>query len=80
MKKWKTFLALTLLILAIYFDWSWFWAIFILIGLVHVIKSGEIHFVEAVKKKETPKLFWSMVVIWSFLAIYSILNYLDILT
>jgi len=80
MNKWKTTLALTLLILAIYFDWNWFWAIFILLGLIHMIRSGEIHFVEAVKRKETPKLFLFMVIIWSLLALYSILNYLNILT
>ncbi len=80
MKKWKTMLALALMIFAIYFDWSWFWALFILLGLIHVIRSGEIHFVEAVKKVETPRLYWSMIIIWCFLALYSILSYLNILT
>ncbi len=78
MKKWKTFLALLLMALAIYFNWEWFWAFFILIGLIHVIRSGEIHFVESIAKKETPKLYWFMVVIWSLLALYSIANYLNL--
>ncbi len=80
MKKWKTFLALTLLILAVIFSWNWFWAIFISLGLIHTIRSGEIHFLESVTKKENPKLYWIMIGIWSLLALYSILNYLDILT
>lgn len=80
MKKWKTLLALVLMAVAIYFNWSWFWAAFILLGLFHVIRSGEIHFVEAVKRKETPKLYWFMVSIWSFLALYSMLSYLKVLT
>lgn len=79
MKKWKTFLALTLMAFAVYFDLSWFWALFILLGLIHVIRSGEIHFVEAVKKHETPRLYWAMIIIWSLLALYSILSYLNIL-
>ena len=74
--KWKTMLGLILMGLAIYFDWGWFWAVFILLGLMHVIRSGEIHFVEAVSKKETPRLYWIMIVIWSLLAAYSMYNYL----
>lgn len=80
MKKWKTILALILMAFAIVFDWSWFWAVFILLGLIHVIRGGKIHFVESIDKEESPKLFWFMVVIWSLLALYSILNYLEILT
>lgn len=80
MKNWKTILSLLFMTMAIIFNWSWFWAIFILIGLIHVLKSKEIHFVEAIKKAETPKLYWTMVVIWTLLALYSILSYLGILT
>jgi len=68
MKKWKTILALILMAFAIYFDWSWFWAVFILIGLVHIIKTGEIHFVEAVTRKEDPNLYWFMIGLWTLLA------------
>lgn len=79
MKKWKTMLALMLMVLAIYFNWNWFWALFIIIGLIHVIRSEEIHFVEVVSKKETPKLYWIMVIIWSLLALYSINSYTHLL-
>lgn len=80
MKKWKTIFALIFMAVAILFNWTWFWAIFILLGLIHVIRSGELHFVESVSKRESPRLYWTMVVIWSLLALYSMLNYLDILT
>ncbi len=80
MKKWKTILALIFMAIAILLNWSWFWAIFILLGLIHVIRSGEIHFVESVSKRESPRLYWTMIIIWSLLALYSMLNYLDILT
>ncbi|WP_299628225.1 hypothetical protein [uncultured Tenacibaculum sp.] len=76
MDKWKTILALILLILAVIFEWDWFWALFILIGLVHIIRSEEINFVESVTKKEHPKLYWIMIFIWSFLALFSMFNYL----
>lgn len=76
MKKWKTIVALILMALAIYYNWSWFWALLIILGLIHVIHSGEIHFVEEVNKKETPRLYWVMVVIWSLLAFYTIQNHI----
>lgn len=79
MKKWKTIVALTLMVFAVYFNWNWFWALFIILGLIHVIRSEEIHFVEVVSKKETPKLYWIMIVIWSLLALYSINSYTHIL-
>ncbi|PZW42608.1 hypothetical protein LX95_00924 [Mesonia algae] len=78
MKKWKTIIALLLMAFAIILEWNWFWAIFIVLGLINVIKSGEIHFVESVTRKETPKLYWVMVFIWMILALYSILNYLSV--
>ncbi|WP_420551371.1 hypothetical protein [Tenacibaculum aiptasiae] len=80
MRKWKTIIALFLLILAVLFEWNWFWAFFIFMGLVNVLSSKKIHFVEEVSLKESPRLYWTMVIIWSFLALFSILNYLDILT
>ncbi|MCF2873374.1 MULTISPECIES: hypothetical protein [Tenacibaculum] len=80
MRKWKTIIALFLLILAVLFEWNWFWAFFIFMGLVNVLSSKKIHFVEEVSLEESPRLYWTMVIIWSFLALFSILNYLDILT
>lgn len=79
MKKWKTIVALFFMGFAIYFNWGWFWALFILLGLVHVVKSGEVNFVERITKAETPRLYWTMIVIWSFLALYSMASYLTIL-
>lgn len=76
MKKWKTIVALVLMVMAIYYNWNWFWALLIVLGLIHVIHSGEIHFVEEVNKKETPKLYWVMVTIWSLLALYTLQDYI----
>ena len=77
MKKWKTIIALIVLVLAILFEWNWFWAFFIFIGLLHVYKTEEIHFVEAITKKEDPKLYWLMIILWNLMAIYQIWNYLQ---
>ena len=76
MKHWKTFLALILMFLAIIFNWSWFWILFLLLGMINILKTGKIHFVEEVSKNETPKLYWIMIVIWILLILYSIYDYL----
>lgn len=80
MKHYKTILSLILMALAIIFNWQWFWAIFIFLGLANMLKRKSIHFVEEVRQEETPKLYWTMIVIWCLLGLYSILSYLNILT
>ncbi|MDX1774166.1 hypothetical protein [Oceanihabitans sediminis] len=76
MKHWKTLLALILMGFAIYFNWGWFWAVFIFLGLLNTLKNKTIHFVEEVSREESPILYWIMIFIWTLLAIYSILNYM----
>lgn len=78
MKHWKTILSLILMAFAIYFNWEWFWAVFIFLGLLNMLKSKSIHFVEEVSREKAPKLYWIMIIIWSLLALYSILNYLKV--
>lgn len=77
MEKWKTIVTLTLMLFAIFFDWGWFWAILIFMGLVHIIQSGEIHFVEFISKDEHPKLYWTMIGLWALMAFYQMWNYLQ---
>ncbi|WP_460219271.1 hypothetical protein [Psychroserpens sp. MEBiC05023] len=77
MKHWKTIVALILMALAIYFKWNWFWALFILLGLINVLFTEEIHFVENIKKRESPTLYWIMVGVWAFFSFANIIMYLQ---
>lgn len=79
MKHYKTILSLILMALAIIFNWQWFWAFFIFMGLLNMLKSRSIHFVEEVSQDEAPKLYWIMIVIWFLLGVLSILSYLKII-
>ena len=76
MKYWKTFLALILMFLAIIYNWNWFWMFFLILGFLNIMKTGTIHFVEEVSRKETPKLYWIMIAIWALLIFYSVYDYL----
>lgn len=79
MKYWKTNLALLLTLLAILFNWNWFWALLLFLGLIHILVSKEIHFVEAITRKDAPRLYWMMVVFWACIAFLMMANYLNLL-
>lgn len=76
MKKWKTILVLILMLFAVVLEWNWFWGLLLLFGLVQYIISEEIHFIEVITKKESPVLFYIMLVFWSILTFYSIQSYI----
>lgn len=76
MRKWKTVLVLIFMGLALYNNWNWFWAILLILGLFHHIVSKEIHFVETITKKETPVLYYILLLFWSGLTYYSVQTYL----
>ncbi|WP_353778132.1 hypothetical protein [Winogradskyella sp. 3972H.M.0a.05] len=76
MKHWKTLLALALMVFAIYFKWNWFWALLIFLGLVNVLATNEIHFVETIKRKESPAMYWVMVAVWTLITFATMLPYL----
>ncbi|PCE64790.1 hypothetical protein [Sediminicola luteus] len=74
MNKWKTLLALALMVPAVILNWTWFWGLFLWLALLNAIISGEIHFVEAIYRKENPKLYWTILLVWFAFAIYSVYN------
>jgi hypothetical protein len=80
MDKWKTVLAVGMLIGAVIFEWNWFWGFIVGMTLWHMLSAEEIHFVETVTKKEHPKLYWSLLVIWTTIGVYTIAQHLSILT
>lgn len=75
MKHWKTIVVIILMLLAMVFNWNWFWAVLLFFGLIHHMVSGEIHFVELITKKDSPVLYYSLLILWSVLTYYSIQSY-----
>lgn len=76
MKYWKTITVLILMMFAIQYDWNWFWALIIFLGLINIFATNEIHFVETIKKKESPLMYWIVVLVWVFFTVLTILSYL----
>ncbi len=74
-KKWKTLVALIPLILAIVFQWWWFFTFLFILQIIFSLLAGQVDYVEEIKKSEHPFLFWLIIGIWLFLAAYSLSYY-----
>lgn len=68
--KWKASLSLLLIILSIVFALTWLWGIIILAWAIPDIFSGKTNLSEPVLRKETPVLYWAIILMWLFLAFY----------
>lgn len=70
--KWGTILALALMYTAMILNWQWVWGILFLIWVIPDVFSGVTYFIEPIKKKENPFLYWFIIVSWILMAIYSV--------
>lgn len=78
--KWKTWLALIVLLLAIFFNYGNFvFGIIFLIWSIQGIRNRTAFFVENVSRDEHPVLFWVISALWIFLSLWSIFFLDDIL-
>lgn len=73
LQKWRTLLALIPLVLAIIMQWWWFFTILFIIQIIFSLLNGQVEYVEEVKRSEHPGLYWLIISIWAFLAIYSLI-------
>lgn len=62
--RWKTLLAMGLVILAVVLDLIFIWGIFFWFWAIENIRTGEAYFVERVNKEDEPVLYWVIIAIW----------------
>lgn len=62
--KWRATAALIMLVLAFWFEWNWVWAILFVVWAIPDIKSGVTYLMEPVEKKESPILYWAIILFW----------------
>lgn len=72
--KWKTVIALTLLLIAIMLNWSWVYGILFIAWAIADIATKRVYFVEEVTRAKNPILLWIIVILWLLLGIYSLLE------
>ncbi|MEM7391110.1 MAG: hypothetical protein AAF492_02085, partial [Verrucomicrobiota bacterium] len=62
--KWKTILALAVLFYALYQNWMWPWGLLFIYWTIPAFYAGEVMLVEPIRRKESPVLFWLIVLTW----------------
>lgn len=64
-------MALILMYIAIFMNWDWAWGVLFLFWVVPDLISGNTYFIEPIEKKQSPILYWVIIVSWILLAVYS---------
>ena len=70
--RWRTWTGLALVAASVAFGWWWTWGVLFLWWAASNLRSGEAHFVEPVTRTGEPITYWSVVVTWLLLALWSI--------
>ncbi|OIQ18111.1 MAG: hypothetical protein BM557_07800 [Flavobacterium sp. MedPE-SWcel] len=70
--KWRTIIALILMYIAIFNNWEWVWGVLFLFWVIPDLFTGTTYFIEPINKKETPLLYWVIVISWILMAFYSL--------
>lgn len=63
-KKWKTIFALLLALIALTFNLFWVWGVFCLFWSWQNFRAKEAYFVEKIERRESPVLYWIIVLSW----------------
>ena len=71
--KWKTTLALVLLLISIVFNWAWAFGILFIAWAVCDMMAGRVYFVEEIDKVGNPILFWVIAILWLLTGLYYLL-------
>lgn len=71
--KWKTIIAIIMVIVATLAQWNWLWGILLLFWAFIDLKSGHSFFIEPIDKNEDPILYWTIIGLWIVLGIATLL-------
>ncbi|MEM7348630.1 MAG: VOC family protein, partial [Chloroflexota bacterium] len=65
-----TFIGLIIIYIAIFLNQQWLWGLIFLLFLIPDLRSGELHFVERISKRENPIWYWLLMITWLWVALY----------
>ncbi len=69
---WKSAIFLSLAILSIAMNWTWFWGLLFLVWILPDLKYGETHLIEPLSRFKNPFLYWVTMITWLSLSLYLI--------
>ncbi len=70
--KWKTLLGLLILYVAVLLDQTWVWGVLFIFWSTLGLRAGETFFIETVRRRENPVLYWLIIGTWIGLSLYLI--------
>ncbi|NQY62098.1 MAG: hypothetical protein HRT49_19130, partial [Cognatishimia sp.] len=62
--KWRTWLGLGVVYLALFTNLNWIRGILFLMWTIPALRSGETFFVEPISRRDTPGLYWVLIITW----------------
>ncbi|OSY87520.1 hypothetical protein WH52_11240 [Tenacibaculum holothuriorum] len=65
-------MALIGVILIFILNWQWAWGILFLYWVIPDIFRGVTYFIEPVERERNPLLFWSIVISWIIMSLFSL--------
>ncbi|MEO1257523.1 MAG: effector binding domain-containing protein [Bacteroidota bacterium] len=70
--KWRSILGLIMVYVAVLMDWEWVWGLLFLFWVVPDLFTGITYFMEPIEKKQSPVLYWSVMVSWILMCVYMV--------
>lgn len=70
--QWRPFLGLIGVIIIFVMDWQWAWGILFLYWVIPDIFTRVTYFLEPVEADKSPFLFWSIVISWIVMSLFSL--------
>lgn len=72
--KWRSIVALILVLTGFFFDLTWLWGLLFLMWVIPDFFSGETFLMEPISKKEEPILYWTILFVWLVSSIYLLVD------
>lgn len=72
--KWRSFLGLIMIYLAIVFEVDWLWGLLFLFWVIPDLKNGVTYFIEPLSRNQNPFLYWTVVLTWMVLSVYLLMS------
>ena len=68
--KWRAIAGLLLLAVAVLLEANWLWGTFFLLWVIPDIKYGVTHFMERIDRRESPLVYWLIIITWVCLSVH----------
>lgn len=70
--QWRVWLGVFFVIIMSIMNWQWAWGILFLIWVIPDIRNRVTYFIEPVEREQSPFLYWTIVITWIVLSLFSL--------